>query len=151
MQASFLLLTLLSVHRTAIPTITASLKSASGYTWLGGAYLLANAVAGPLWTKGSDIWGRKPALLGAVALFAGASLIAALSTSMRMLIAARALQGIAGGGLFQLVTVTISDLFSIRERALYFGLMGGVWAIAGSTGPLIGVSSLGHNPFLRHR
>ena len=95
-------------------------------------------MAGPLWTKGSDIWGRKPALLGAVVLFAVASLIAALSTTMRMLIAARALQGTAGGGLFQLVTVTISDLFSIRERALYFGLMGGVWAIAGSTGPLIG-------------
>lgn len=57
---------------------------------------------------------------------------------MRMLIAARALQGTAAGGLFQLVAVTISDLFSLRERALYFGWMGGVWALAGSAGPLIG-------------
>jgi predicted MFS family arabinose efflux permease len=57
---------------------------------------------------------------------------------MRMLIAARALQGTAAGGLFQLVAVTISDLFSLRKRALYFGWMGGVWALAGSTGPLIG-------------
>jgi hypothetical protein len=57
---------------------------------------------------------------------------------MHMLIAARALQGTAAGGLFQLTAVTISDLFSLRERALYFGLMGGVWAVAGSAGPLIG-------------
>jgi MFS family permease len=71
-------------------------------------------------------------------IFTVASIIAALSTSMRMLIAARALQGTAAGGLFQLVAVTISDLFSLRERALYFGWMGGVWALAGSAGPLIG-------------
>ncbi|KAI5362398.1 putative major facilitator superfamily, MFS transporter superfamily [Septoria linicola] len=127
-----------TIIATAIPTIIASLKSAAGYTWLGGAYLLANAIAGTLWTKGSDIWGRKLTLLAAVALFAAASLIAALATTTRMLIAARALQGTAGGGLFQLVAVTISDLFSIRERALYFGFMGDVWAVAGSAGPLLG-------------
>lgn len=64
--------------------------------------------------------------------------MAALSTSMRVLIAARALQGAAGGGLIQLVTITISDLFSMRRRALYFGLLGVMWALAGSAGPMIG-------------
>ena len=100
--------------------------------------MLANAAAGPIWVKGSDIWGRKPALLGAVIVFAVASTIAALSTSMKMLIAARALQGTAGGGLMQMVTITISDLFSLRSRALHLGLLGGIWAVAGSSGPLIG-------------
>ena len=100
--------------------------------------MLANAATGPIWSKCSDIWGRKPALLGAVGVFAVASVIAALSTSMRMLIAARALQGTAGGGLMQLVAITISDLFSVRRRALYLGLLGVMWAIAGSAGPLIG-------------
>lgn len=57
---------------------------------------------------------------------------------MRMLIAARALQGTAGGGLIQLVTITISDLFSMRRRALVLGLLGMIWAVAGSAGPLIG-------------
>jgi len=61
-----------------------------------------------------------------------------LSTSMRMLVAARALQGVAAGGLFQLVSVTISDLFSVRKRALYFGWMGAMWAVSGATGPLVG-------------
>jgi len=100
--------------------------------------LLAKAAAGPIWTKSSDIWGRKPALLLSVFLFAIASIVAALSNSMRMLIAARALQGVAAGGLFQLVQVTISDLFSVRKRALYFGWMGAIWAIAGTVGPLLG-------------
>ena len=100
--------------------------------------MLANAAAGPIWAKCSDIWGRKPALLAAVGIFAVASILAATSTNMQMLIAARALQGTAGGGLMQLVSITISDLFSVRNRSLYFGLLGVMWALAGSAGPLIG-------------
>ncbi|KAK3673531.1 hypothetical protein LTR78_006435 [Recurvomyces mirabilis] len=127
-----------TIMATSIPTISSQLHSASGYVWIGGAYLLANAAAGPIWAKCSDIWGRKPAILGAVALFAGASIMAALSVNMNMLIAARALQGTAGGGLLQLVFITISDLFSMRERVLYLGLTEVLWAIAGGAGPLIG-------------
>ncbi|KAI2615858.1 MFS drug transporter [Hypoxylon sp. NC1633] len=127
-----------TIVATSIPTISAALHSASGYVWIGGAYLLATAAAGPIWARVSDIWGRKPALLGAVFVFAVASMIAALSINMPMLIAARALQGTAGGGLGQLVTITISDLFSVRKRALYLGLLGVVWALAATAGPLIG-------------
>ena len=127
-----------TIVATSIPTISAELNSASGYTWIGGAYLLANAAAGPIWAKCSDIWGRKPAILGSVALFAIASLIAALSVSMRMLIAARALQGTAGGGVLQLVLITISDMFSMRERTLYIGGLEAIWAVAGGVGPLLG-------------
>lgn len=106
--------------------------------WIGGAYLLANAATGPLWAKCSDIWGRKLVFLTAVALFAAASILAALSTKMPMLIAGRALQGVSGGGLAQLSTIIISDLFSVRDRSLYMGFNGFVWAVAGSAGPLIG-------------
>ncbi|KAF2719867.1 MFS drug transporter [Polychaeton citri CBS 116435] len=127
-----------TIIATSIPTITSALHSATGYTWIGSAYLLASAAAGPIWAKTSDIWGRKPALLAAVLVFAIASMIAALSTSMRMLIAARALQGTACGGLGQMVYITISDLFSVRKRAMYVGLMGMMWGVAGSAGPLIG-------------
>ncbi|KAH6880635.1 MFS multidrug transporter-like protein [Thelonectria olida] len=122
----------------SIPTISAELHSAIGYVWIGGAYLLATAATGPVWAKCSDIWGRKLVLLVAVGLFAAASLIAALSTNMPMLIAGRALQGAGGGGLMQLVTIIISDLFSVRKRSLYLGFVGFVWALAGSAGPLIG-------------
>lgn len=99
---------------------------------------MANAATGPIWSKISDIWGRKPVLLVAVALFAAASALAALSVNMSMLIAGRTLQGVASGGLIQLVIVIISDLFSVRKRSLYLGFVGFVWAVAGSAGPLIG-------------
>ncbi|KAL3487493.1 major facilitator superfamily domain-containing protein [Aspergillus germanicus] len=127
-----------TIIATSIPTISAALHSASGYTWIGSAYLLATAAAGPIWARISDIFGRKPALLASVTGFAAASILTALSTSMRMLVAARALQGASGGGLIQLVYITISDLFSVRRRALWFGLLGLMWAVAGSTGPLVG-------------
>lgn len=71
-------------------------------------------------------------------LFGAASILAALSTSMHMLIASRALQGAAAGGLIQLVMITISDLFSMRERTFYFTFLEVIWALAGSTGPLLG-------------
>ncbi|KAI1258825.1 major facilitator superfamily domain-containing protein [Xylariaceae sp. FL1019] len=122
----------------SIPTICSELHSATGYVWIGGAYLLADAATGPIWSKFSDIWGRKPIFLLDIAIFAGASIFAALSRSIAELIAARALQGAAGGGLIILSTTIISDIFSVRERSFYLGLTGFVWAIAGSAGPLVG-------------
>lgn len=122
----------------SIPTICTDLRSAAGFVWIGGAYLLASAATGPTWAKCSDIWGRKLVLLTAVILFAAASIIAALSTDMPMLIAGRGLQGVASGGLVQLSMITISDLFSVRKRSVYLGYSGFVWALAGSAGPLIG-------------
>ncbi|KAL1853131.1 hypothetical protein VTK73DRAFT_9082 [Phialemonium thermophilum] len=127
-----------TIVATAVPSISAALQSASGYTWIGGAYLLANAAASPLWAKASDIWGRKPALLAAVVFFAVASALAASAPLIPVLIAARALQGVAGGAIMQLVSVVLADLFSPRRRALYIGLLGLVWAVAAAAGPLVG-------------
>jgi MFS family permease len=55
-----------------------------------------------------------------------------------MLVAARAMQGTAGGGLIQMVNITISDLFSMRRRSLWLGLLEVMWAIAGGVGPVVG-------------
>ncbi|KAL4794334.1 major facilitator superfamily domain-containing protein [Aspergillus venezuelensis] len=127
-----------TIVATSIPSISSSLHSAAGYTWIGSAYLLSTAASGPIWVRGSDIFGRKPALLGSVTVFAVGSIVAATASTMRALIAARALQGLGAGGVNQLVYVTISDLFSMRERALWFGCLGGIWAVAGSAGPVLG-------------
>ena len=104
-----------TIVTTAIPTIAARYRaSQANYTWIGSAYLLAAAAATPVWGKFSDIWGRKPTLLAANLVFLVGSLIAALGISMKMLIAARAIQGIGGGGLLILANICISDLFSMR-------------------------------------
>ncbi|THC97056.1 hypothetical protein EYZ11_003499 [Aspergillus tanneri] len=127
-----------TIVSTALPTISSRLHSASGYTWVGGAYLLANAAAAPIWAKLSDIWGRKPILLIVVLWFLCSSIICAAAVNMKMLIAGRALQGIAGGGLLQLAMIVVSDLFSVRERGLYMGILGFMWTISGGLGPILG-------------
>lgn len=99
---------------TAIPTISEHFNSSAGYTWVGSAYLLANAASTPTWGKLSDIWGRKLIILVATAVFFIGSLICGISTSILMLVSGRAVQGAGGGGLIILVNICISDLFSAR-------------------------------------
>jgi fucose permease len=137
-MAVFLAALDVTIITTALPTISEYFRSAAGYTWIGSAYLLGNASSVPLWGKISDIFGRKPILIVANVLFLIGSLIAALSNSIGMLIAARAIQGVGGGGLVTLVNICISDLFSLRRRGAYFGIIGGVWALASAIGPVIG-------------
>ncbi|KAL2835571.1 major facilitator superfamily domain-containing protein [Aspergillus pseudoustus] len=127
-----------TIVATSLPIIASRLNSASGYSWVGGAYLLASAAAAPIWTKASDIWGRKPILLAAVSLFFLSSIVCAAAVNMEMLIAGRALQGSAGGGLLQLVMVVVSDLFSVRQRSLYMGVLEFMWAVSGGLGPILG-------------
>lgn len=124
-----------TITTVAIPTISADFQSTAGYTWIGSAYLLANAAAAPSWGKLSDIFGRKPVLLAAVGVFWVGSLLCGVSVSMSMLIAGRAIQGIGGGGSLILVNICISDLFSVRKRGVYLGFVGLVWALAGGFGP----------------
>lgn len=137
-MATFLAALDVTIITTALPTISEYFHSSAGYTWIGSAYLLGNASSVPLWGKISDIFGRKPILIAANILFMIGSLIAALANSIGMLITARAIQGVGGGGLVTLVNICISDLFSLRRRGAYFGIIGGVWALASAIGPVIG-------------
>jgi EmrB/QacA subfamily drug resistance transporter len=127
-----------TIVTTALPTIAEYFQSDAGYTWIGSAYLLANAASTPSWGKISDIWGRKPILLCAAAVFFLGSALAGAAVSITMLIAARAIQGIGGGGLIILSNICISDLFSMRNRGKYFGMIGMVWAFASGVGPILG-------------
>ncbi|KAF2472331.1 MFS transporter-like protein [Lindgomyces ingoldianus] len=127
-----------TIVATAAPTISRDLSSAAGYTWISGAYLLANAASSPIWAKLSDIWGRKLIVLLALTCFFASSAICATSKTMYALIVGRAFQGAAGGGLILLVHVCISDLFSLRQRSLLMGLTEGIWALAGGVGPVLG-------------
>ena len=138
-MALFLAALDVTIVTTALPTITRHFNaSGSDYTWVGSAYLLAAAAGAPVWGKISDIFGRKYIILLANLVFLVGSLIAGLSVSMGMLIGARVIQGIGGGGLIILVYVCIGDLFSMRERPKYYGIMGMTWAIASGVGPVLG-------------
>ncbi|KAI1384069.1 MFS general substrate transporter [Hypoxylon trugodes] len=137
-SALFLAALDVTIYTTAIPTITEQFNSPAGYTWIGAAYLLANSATVPSWGKFSDIWGRKPVLLASVAIFWIGSLLCAVSVSIGMLIAARAIQGVGGGGIVVLTNICVGDLFSLRKRGMYYAFFGMVWAIASAIGPILG-------------
>ena len=129
----------MTIISTALPTIAASFgASESGYSWIASSYLLANAACIPLWGKISDIWGRKYIILMANVAFLVGSLICALAKNMAMIICGRAIQGVGGGGIIILANISVSDLFSMRDRPMYYGLFGATWAIAGALGPIVG-------------
>ncbi|PYH92720.1 MFS drug transporter [Aspergillus ellipticus CBS 707.79] len=129
----------MTIVSTALPTIATHFHaSESGYSWIASSYMLANAACVPLWGKISDVWGRKRIILIANFLFLVGSLICALAINLPMIISGRAIQGAGGGGIIVLANICVSDLFSVRDRPMYYGLFGSTWAIAGALGPIVG-------------
>ncbi|MGO4840527.1 MFS transporter, partial [Rhizobiaceae sp. 2RAB30] len=95
-------------------------------------------------TLGDRIGRRKLLMMGAAA-FAFASVLAAFSTSAAMLIAARALLGIAGATLMPSTLALITNMFSDpRQRALGFGIWATTFALGMALGPVVGGVLLEH-------
>jgi len=127
-----------SIVTPAMPTIGGQLGDQQYLPWIVTAYLLTSTAVAPLYGKVSDIYGRRNTLYGALGLFLLGSIIAALAPNMFVLIAARAVQGLGGGGLFALTQIVIGDMLPPRERGRYSAWISGMWAIASIAGPLLG-------------
>jgi MFS family permease len=121
-----------------MPTIGGDLGDSHYLPWIVTAYLLTATAVAPLYGKFSDIHGRRSTLYVAVGLFLLGSLVAATAPNMFVLIGARAIQGLGGGGLFALTQIIIGDMLPPRERGRYAAWISGMWAIAGIAGPLLG-------------
>ncbi|KAJ6090142.1 hypothetical protein N7486_008957 [Penicillium sp. IBT 16267x] len=123
----------------ALPTISTDLcGTATEAFWAGTSFLLASCVFQPIFSLASDIFGRKFILLLAVSSFSIGSILAAISHGFTLLIAARCIQGIGGGGILALQEILIADLVPLRQRGKWFSIKFGASAIGTVTGPLIG-------------
>lgn len=123
---------------TAIRTIADDLNGYSAQAWVTTAYLITSTITTPLYGKLSDIYGRKKFFLAAILIFIVGSAASSFSTSMYMLAAFRAFQGLGAGGLFSLSLAIIGDIVPPRERAKYQGYFLAVFGTSSVLGPIIG-------------
>src|SRR3954469_25663693 len=133
-----------TILATALPTIARDLGRLSDVSWVVTAYVVAAAAATPLWGKLGDRPARKPLLEGALALFLAASAACGLARGIAFLIVARAVQGVAAGGLMSLAMAAVGDLVAPRERGRYQGYIAYVFAAATIAGPLAGGLLVAH-------
>ncbi len=122
----------------ALPTIGRELGDVDALPWVVTAYLISSTAVTPLYGKLSDIHGRRAMLLTSLALFVLGSIACAVAPSMLLLIAARGLQGIGGGGLISLAQTVIADVVAPKERARYQGMIASVFVASSVIGPVLG-------------
>ena len=134
----------LTVLNLALPAISAALRpSGAELLWIIDIY--GFFVAGFLITMGTlgDRIGRRKLLLIGAAAFAIASAIAAFSTSSAMLIAMRALLGIAGATLAPSTLSLIRNMFhDPQQRQFAIGIWISSYSVGGAIGPLVGGAML---------
>src|SRR5579863_9325277 len=122
----------------ALPTIGRTLGQFSAVSWIVTIYLLTATAATPLVGKLTDLYGRRLIIATSVVIFMLGSVGSALAPNMLLLIVARAVQGMGGGGLITLAQTVIGDIVSARERGKYQGYISGMFAVAGVVGPTLG-------------
>ncbi|MEZ5752046.1 MAG: MDR family MFS transporter [Paracoccaceae bacterium] len=127
-----------TVVATALPTIVADLGGLEHLSWVVTAYIMASTVVAPLYGKLGDLYGRRRMVFVSVGFFLAGSLLCGLADSMFFLIAARAVQGLGGGGLFVLALSVIADVLSASERGKVQGMFAAVFSVSSMIGPLIG-------------
>jgi EmrB/QacA subfamily drug resistance transporter len=127
-----------TVVGTALPRIVTELGGNDLYVWAVTVYLLTSTISGPIWGKLSDLFGRRPILLGAVVLFLAASVGAGLSQEMWQFLLLRGLQGLGGGAVFPVALAVVADIYTPVERGKYLGLFGAVFGLSSVVGPAIG-------------
>ncbi|CZT05520.1 related to putative multidrug transporter Mfs1.1 (major facilitator family protein) [Rhynchosporium agropyri] len=128
----------LSIVSTALPTIAQDLIANELYVWVANAYVLASTAVQPLFGQAANIFGRRSLTIASVLLFMLGSGLAGGATNIGMIIAARTIQGVGGGGIITLGEIIICDLLPLRERGQYTGLLAGTYAIGTIIGPVLG-------------
>ena len=127
-----------TIVATALPTIGRQFGDVSSLSWIITAYLLASTAVAPVFGTLSDIYGRRVTIVTSMSLFIVGSVLCAVAPNMTVLIIARGLQGLGGGGILPIVQTVIADVVTPRERGQYQAYFSGVWMAAGISGPILG-------------
>ncbi len=128
-----------SIANVALPHIAGSLgASQEEATWVLTSYLVSSAVILPISGWLSNRIGRKRFYMTCVALFTVCSVLCGFAPSLPILIFARILQGLGGGGLAPSEQAILADTFSVAKRGQAFALYGMAVVVAPAIGPTLG-------------
>jgi DHA2 family multidrug resistance protein len=137
--ATFMELLDTSIANVSLPYIAGGLgRSYDEVTWILTTYLVANAVVLPMSAWLSRVFGRKNYYMGCVALFTMTSFLCGIAPSLTVLLFARVLQGVGGGGLAPVEQAILVDTFPPAKRAAAFALYTVAIVTAPAIGPVLG-------------
>jgi EmrB/QacA subfamily drug resistance transporter len=118
----------------ALPTMQHELHTTeTGITWLLTGYLLAASVGTAIIGRLGDMYGKERLLLATLLILIFGTLLAALTSSLPVLIAARVIQGVAGG-IFPLAFGIVRDEFPPEKVAGGIGLLSAILGTGGGVG-----------------
>jgi EmrB/QacA subfamily drug resistance transporter len=118
----------------ALPTMQRALHtSETGIAWLLTAYLLSASVGTAIIGRLGDMHGKERLLLWTLVALAAGTLLAAVSSSLGVLIVARFIQG-ASGGIFPLAFGIVRDEFPREKVAGSIGLLSAILGVGAGVG-----------------
>ncbi|KAF5855224.1 hypothetical protein ETB97_009653 [Aspergillus alliaceus] len=127
-----------TIVSTSLLSITGDLNGFSKTSWIITGFLITYTGFMSIWTRISDIIGRKKTLIAANLIFLAFSLGCGLSRSVNTLIVCRAFQGIGGAGVYPVTILCTYELVPKRRLPIWGGMISLAVAFASLTGPLIG-------------
>ncbi|HUA69854.1 MAG TPA: MFS transporter [Solirubrobacteraceae bacterium] len=122
----------------ALPTIQHDLHTTeTGVAWVLTGFLLSASVGTAIIGRLGDMYGKERLLVWTLLVLAAGTLLAAIATSLAVLIVARVIQGVAGG-IFPLSFSIIRDEFPSHKVAGSIGLISAILGIGSGFGLVLG-------------
>jgi MFS transporter, DHA2 family, multidrug resistance protein len=137
--ANFMVVLDMTIANVSIPNIAGSLGATTTQgTWVITSYAVAEAIVLPLTGWLSARFGLVRTFISATGLFVLFSIFCGLATSLSMLVAARVLQGLAGGPLMPLSQTLLLRIFPKEQAGMAITLWSMTTLLAPITGPVLG-------------
>ncbi|HEY8524532.1 MAG TPA: MFS transporter [Acidimicrobiales bacterium] len=137
--AGFMSLLDVSIVNVALPSIQRGVDASPGAAqWVVSGYALTFGLALVPAGRLGDALGRRPMFLIALAAFVATSAVSGAAPTAGTLVAARLLQGAAGGMMAPQVSGLIQNLFRGAERGRAFGILGATIGLSTAAGPVVG-------------
>jgi DHA2 family multidrug resistance protein len=136
---SFVVVMDVSIVNVAMPQMLGAFGvSLDAITWVAVAYSIAEIILVTMAAWFSALLGRKRFYIVSLTLFTGASVLCGLARSLEMMIVARILQGMGGGGLIPVCQATMLETFPERERGMAMAIYSMGVVVAPTVGPVLG-------------